>query len=379
MTSAPSRGLSSAGFNYHHQTDNALKVAKTRQHIAVTRVGSHYEVGVSSQGGRCDIPLFCAHIGERQGVATRHAEIQAVWALVQRWGPAKFARMQSRLRIWSFAFVYNPETPTIPRLVGARPCRSCARALHHLGVRHVSHSTDAGVIETVAVSTLLHVAPLSLGERQLVWQADCERMATAEARGPLCTLWVNRFETFRFLQTGAKTEEWRCVFPRGANRSPSKKRHQTKRVPPVDPTETHQYKLRTPLYMKQRKADRDQQRRAKVARAPAMTRTPPATKRFEVQRVHAGEVLWVAYKAERVAMLVEHVRVDKQTTVRRLMARRGCWSCVVPDAHDLDEAARRFTEGCYAKKGRPHRHVCARVYQFRLRPLQLSLRADLAP
>jgi hypothetical protein len=359
-------------------TDRALKAAKTRQHVAVARIGSHSAVGVSSQAGRCNTPQFCAHVNERQSVATRHAEMQAVWTLMQRWGPTKFARKRRRLQVWSYAFVYNPETSAsaAPRLVGARPCRSCARALHHLGVRHVHHSTDEGAIETVAVATLLDVAPLSLGERQLAWKADCERLATAEARGPLCTLWVNRAETFRFLQTGAKTEEWRCVFPtvQGAARAP--KRRGTVRVPPpVDPTETHSYKLRTPLYLKQRKADRDTQQRAKATDAALV---PAPTKRFDVRRVHAGEVLWVAHKAERVAMLVEHVRVDKQTTVRGLMARRGCWARVVPDAKDLDEAARRYTEGCYAAKGRPFRHVCARVYQFRLRPLQLSLRAGEA-
>ena len=359
-------------------TDRALKAAKTRQHVAVARIGSHSAVGVSSQAGRCNTPQFCAHVNERQSVATRHAEMQAVWTLMQRWGPTKFARKRRRLQVWSFAFVYNPETSAsaAPRLVGARPCRSCARALHHLGVRHVHHSTDEGTIETVAVATLLDVAPLSLGERQLAWKADCERLATAEVRGPLSVLWVNRAETFRFLQTGAKTEEWRCVFPtvQGAARAP--KRRGTVRVPPpVDPTETHSYKLRTPLYLKQRKADRDTQQRAKATDAALV---PAPTKRFDVRRVHAGEVLWVAHKAERVAMLVEHVRVDKQTTVRGLMARRGCRARVVPDAKDHDEAARRYTEGCYAAKGRPFRHVCARVYQFRLRPLQLSLWAGEA-
>ena len=356
--------------------NNALKTSKTRQHVAVARIGSHSAFGVSSQAGRCNTPLFCTHVNERQNVATRHAEIQAVWTLVRRLGTTKFLRKRGRLQVWSFAFVNAPGTPTVSRLVGARPCRSCARALHHLDVQHVHHSTDAGTIETVAVSTLLDVAHLSLGERQLVWQADCKRMAAAEAGGAQCTLWVNRVETFRFLQTGTKTEEWRCVFPnvQGANRAPSKtKRRGTVRVPPspVDPTETNGYKLRTPLYVKQRKADRDTQQRAKAGRASVV---PAPTKRFDVGRVHAGEVLWVAHKDERVAMLVEHVRIDKHTTVRGLMVRRGCWASVVPDAKDVNEAARRFTEGCYAKKGRPFRHVCARVYQFRLRPLQLSLR-----
>ena len=143
----------------------------------------------------------------------------------------------------------------------------------------------------------------------------------------------------------------------------------------VDPTETNNYKMRTPLYIKQRKADRDTQKRAKAANTALV---PSPTKRFDVARVHAGEVLWVAHNTERVAMLVEHVRVDKRTTVRALMARRGCWATVVPDAKDLDEAARRYTEGCYADKGRPFHHVCARVYQFRLRPLQLSLRVEEA-
>lgn len=322
--------------------------------------------------------MFCKHANERQSVATRHAEMQAVWTLMQRWGPTKFARKRNRLLVWSFAFVYKPETSTVPQLVGARPCRSCARALHHLGLVQVHYSTDAGTIETVAIETLLNIAPLSLGERYIAWQADCERLAKAEARGPLCTLWVNRIETFRFLQTGTKTEEWRCVFPtsqRTAVRVKSKtKRRGTVRMPsPVDPKETNNYKLRTPLYLKQRKADRDTQKRAKAADTAL---APAPTKRFDVGRVHAGEMLWLAHNNERVAMLVEHVRVDKQTTVRALMARRRCWASVVPDAKNLDEAARRYTEGCYAEKGRPFRHVCARVYQFRLRPLQLSLRAE---
>ena len=158
----------------HRLNDNALKAAKTRHHVAIARIGSHSAVGVSSQAGRCNTPQFCAHVNERQSVATRHAEMQAVWTLMQRWGPTKFARKRSRLEVWSFAFSYNPEISAAPRLVGARPCRSCARALHHLGVRHVHHSTDNGIIETVAVATLLDVAPLSLGERQLAWQADCE-------------------------------------------------------------------------------------------------------------------------------------------------------------------------------------------------------------
>ena len=89
--------------------------------------------------------------------------------------------LRGSLQVWSFAFVNAPGTPTVLRIVGARPCRSCA--LHHLGVQHVHHSTDASIIETVSVAMRLDVAPLSLGERQLVWQADCKRMAAAEAGG----------------------------------------------------------------------------------------------------------------------------------------------------------------------------------------------------
>jgi ASC-1-like (ASCH) protein len=195
---------------------------------------------------------------------------------------------------------------------------------------------------TLDVNALLACATVSFGERQLLWKADCTLLAEAEARGPVATLWVNRVQTLQLLKSGAKREEWRCTFDatHGPHRS-SKRRRRPK------------------------------------ARKKAHEQRPPREdargRPWSVERAHAGDVLWFAHKEERVAMLVEHVRIDKHTTVRKLMERRQCWAQVVPDASGLDEAVARYTEGCYATKGRRCGHVCARVYQLRVRPLRLSL------
>ena len=181
--------------------EEAKKRSNKREHVAVACIGQQFAIGRSSHGGRCMGRVFCAHRHQRNQLTTRHAEIDAVDRLLRRLGEAKFARRRNQLRVWSFAFA--PGTPGTPTdlaeeeqeeregnnatadLVGARPCASCTRCMHHMGVPHITFSVatdDGGTLVTMTVPALLQCTTPSFGDRRVEARADRRLLADAEGR-----------------------------------------------------------------------------------------------------------------------------------------------------------------------------------------------------
>ena len=161
-------------------------------HVALAVKGGKVMVGTCSHRG-------AGVLGQRYGwlrrLPSRHAEHDVLEQVHKHQLPCH------RVTLWSLAYKANVWR-------NAKPCRSCARLMHAMGIRHCVYSCDTGTLVKQTVQQLLHEAIDSRGVRIPQLQHNAMVLQRPLKR-PRFALYLRTAATFHQMYTRQKTVEGR--------------------------------------------------------------------------------------------------------------------------------------------------------------------------
>jgi ASC-1-like (ASCH) protein len=175
-------------------------------HLAAAVMGKkHITTGSFSERGPGWLSNFFHWL---KSLPSRHAEHDALEKMFRSF-MKKGCRLSDLCALFRDVVVYSVAIDKNGEWRNAKPCRSCARLMHMIGINHCIYSTMTGFM-TISIADLVLEAVDSRGALiPLIWKNEALLKEASVSNAPLFSLYIRNEDTFDLIQAKRKTIEVR--------------------------------------------------------------------------------------------------------------------------------------------------------------------------